>query len=57
MATPYVCNGTLVKTLTGREGEIICVDRKNKIAYLRVGMAVRSEKLDHLRVISYKGVK
>lgn len=31
---PYVCEGTIVKTLNGRDGKVVGVDRKNKIAVI-----------------------
>lgn len=55
--TPYVCEGTTVKNRYGQEGKVIGVDRKNKLATVQVNKSVYSEKLEHLQVISYKGVK
>lgn len=54
---PYVCEGTTVKTLTGRNGRIIGVDRKNKIAVIYNGTTSYTEKLKNIKVISYKGVE
>lgn len=34
---PYVCEGTIVKTLNGREGKVVGVDRKNRIAVIYNG--------------------
>lgn len=57
MAISYICEGTCVRTVDGREGMVVCVDRTHKIACLRIGKSVRSEKFSYLRVISYKGVE
>lgn len=54
---PYVCEGTIVKSLVGREGKVIGVDRKNKIAVIHTGTTSYTEKLENLRVVSYKEVK
>ena len=54
---PYVCEGTIVKTLNGRDGKIVGVDRKNKIAVIYNGITSFTEKLENIRVISYKEVK
>lgn len=53
---PYVCEGTLVKTNTNREGEVISVDRVNKIVIVTTGTGVFSENLNDITVISYDGV-
>lgn len=54
---PYVCEGTIVKNRYGQEGKVIGVDRKNKLAAVQINKSICSEKLEHLQVISYKGVK
>lgn len=54
---PYVCEGTIVKTLNGRDGKIVGVDRKNKIAVIYNGKTSFTEKLESIRVISYREVK
>lgn len=54
---PYVCEGTIIKTLSGRDGKIVGVDRKNKIAVIYNGKTSFTEKLENIRVISYKEVK
>ena len=54
---PYVCEGTIVKTLNGRDGKVIGVDRKNKIAVIYSGKTSFTEKLENVRVVSYKEVK
>ena len=54
---PYVCEGTIVKTLNGRDGKIVGVDRKNKIAVIYNGKTSFTVKLENIRVISYKEVK
>lgn len=54
---PYVCKGTIVKTLNGRDGKVIGVDRKNKIAVIYSGKTSFTEKLENVRVVSYKEVK
>ena len=55
--TPYVCIGTIVTNRKGQEGRIIGVDRKHKLATVQVNKSVCSEKMEHLRVVSYKGVE
>lgn len=57
MGTPYVCEGTIVRTKHGKEGRIIGIDRKHKLATIQVDKSVCSEKLENLRVVSYKGVE
>jgi len=57
MGTPYVCEGTIVRTKRDKEGRIIGIDRKHKLATIQVGKSVCSEKLENLRVVSYKGVE
>lgn len=54
---PYVCEGTIIKTLSGRDGKIVGVDRKNKIAVIYNGKTSFTEKLENIRVISYKEVR
>lgn len=54
---PYVCEGTIVKTLSGRDGKIIGIDRKNKVAVIYNGRTSYTEKLENIRVISYKEVQ
>lgn len=54
---PYVCEGTIVKTISGRDGKIVGVDRKNKIVTVYNGTTSYTEKLENIRVISYKEVK
>lgn len=53
---PYVCEGTIVKTLSGRDGKVVGVDRKHKIAVIYNGRTSYTEKLENIRVISYKEV-
>lgn len=53
---PFVCEGTTVKNRIGEEGKVIGVDRKNKLAAVQIGKKITSEKIEHLKVISYKGV-
>ena len=54
---PYICEGTIVKTLSGREGKIIGVDRKNKLATLYNGFTSCTERLENIEVVSYREVK
>lgn len=54
---PYVCEGTIVKTLNGREGRVVGVDRKNRIAVIYNGKTSYTEKLENIRVVSYKEVE
>lgn len=54
---PYICEGTIVKTLNGRDGKVVGVDRKNKIAVIYNGKTSFTEKLENVRVVSYKEVK
>lgn len=53
----YVCEGTLVRTHNNREGKVIGVDRKTGIAVIKSGKTSCTEKLENLKVISYKEVK
>lgn len=59
--TPYICEGTIVKTSTGREGKVISVDRKIKIAVIgpnRPSARVAfTELLKNLEVVSYREVE
>ena len=54
---PYVCEGTIVKTLSGRDGKIVGVDRENRIAVIYNGRTSYTEKLEKIRDISYKEVQ
>ena len=53
----FVCEGTIVKTLNGREGKVVGVDRKNRIAVIYNGKTSYTEKLENIRVVSYKEVE
>ena len=58
--TPYICEGTIVKTSTGREGKVIGVDRKTKIGVIWSGPSTRAvftELLKNLEVVSYREVE
>jgi hypothetical protein len=57
MMMPYVCEGTYIKTASGREGKVIGVDRKNKVALIHQGKTSYTEKLTNLSVVSYKEVE
>lgn len=50
---PYVCEGTIVKTLNGREGKVVGV----RIAVIYNGKTFYTEKLENIRVVSYKEVE
>lgn len=57
MGTPYVCEGTIIKTYNGREGKIIGVDRKHKVVVVTNGKISFTERLNNIKVVSYKEVK
>lgn len=54
---PYICEGTIVKTNTGRDGKVVHVDRKNKVATIYSGTTWFAEMLENLKVVSYKEVE
>lgn len=54
---PYVCEGTFVKSNSGRDGLVIGVDRVNSIVVIQSIRSSFTEKLENLQVVSYKEVK
>ncbi len=53
----YICVGTTVKSPCGRTGHVISVDRENKIAVVSANTRVFTEKINNLKVASYREVE
>lgn len=57
MGVPYVCEGTIVKTINGCSGRVITVNPERKIAIIRDGQVSFLEEIKSLKVISYREVQ
>lgn len=57
MGIPYICEGTIVKTKTGRHGKVVVIDTKRKIAIIRDGKISFPEATKTLKVVSYREVE
>lgn len=53
----YICEGIIVKCREGREGMVIKIDRKNKVALIRGHKNTFTEDMKNLTVLSYRGVE
>jgi hypothetical protein len=54
---PYICEGTIVRTMRGREGKVVNINREIEVATIRCDSTYIFEKTNGLKVVSYGEVK
>lgn len=57
MITPYICNGTCVRTSDGREGMVVSAIRNSKVIVIREGKRIYTESKNNVVAVSYKNVE